>query len=112
MVWYYHVGGPESYSCYFGCTDLNYSVKVNSVQSTNKCFFLVYNPAKDIELKYSLYEIPSAPPLRDSDLFLLSTSFHFPPAAKYLELRFNRVTRLLGTVLFIVQTVSKTPVKL
>lgn len=28
-------------------------------------------------------------------------------SAKYLELRFNRATRLLGTVLFIVQTVSK-----
>lgn len=28
-------------------------------------------------------------------------------SAKYLELRFNRATRLLGTVLFIVQTVSQ-----
>lgn len=46
MVWYYHVGGLESVSCYFGCTDLHYSVKVNSVQSNNKCFFfLVHNSA-------------------------------------------------------------------
>lgn len=28
-------------------------------------------------------------------------------SAKYLELRFNKVTRLLGTTLFIIQTVSK-----
>lgn len=32
-------------------------------------------------------------------------------STKYLELRFSRATRLLGTVLFIVQTVSKKPLK-
>lgn len=31
-------------------------------------------------------------------------------SAKYLELRFNRTTRLLGTLFFIAQTVSKKPV--
>lgn len=38
-----------------------------------------------------------------SDTDLLSVLF----CLKYLELRFSRATRLLGTVLFIVQTVSK-----
>lgn len=79
-------------------------------------FLLFRTPSKvilpqRIESDIQLFKILSVPPPWDADLFLLSTSFRFPPAAKYLELRFNRATRLLGTVLFIVQTVSKTPVK-
>lgn len=79
-------------------------------------FFLFRTPSKvilpqRIESNIQLFKILSVPPPWDVDLFLLSTSFRFAPAAKYLELRFNRATRLLGTVLFIVQTVSKTPVK-
>ncbi len=43
--------------------------------------------------------------LSDTDL-----SYYLLFLSKYLELRFSRATRLLGTVLFIVQTVSKKPV--
>lgn len=37
---------------------------------------------------------------------LAHAELNVPLCVKYLELRFSRATRLLGTVLFIVQTVS------
>lgn len=68
----------------------------------------------------STYEVSLVLELASSLLlYLLAKPFNKCPvrfflchgSAKYLELRFNRATRLLGTVLFIVQTVSKKPVK-
>jgi len=33
-------------------------------------------------------------------------SMYFPLCVQYLEMRYNKVIRLFGTVLFIIQTVS------